>query len=476
MKLYALLDHIGTGKNIHFPDIDIQGISINSNTVQTGEIFVAIPGFKVDGHNFIDKAIEAGVSVVVGEKDLTNLTVPYIQVPSSRSALAQIACLYYGNPSQKKTVIGITGTNGKTTTSFMLKAILEACGQTCSLFGSLNNVVNGQVFSTKNTTPDALELQRQLALSEDEYAIIEVSSQGLTQYRVAGMQFDYCLFTNLDRDHLDYHQDMDEYFSVKAGLFDQLKPEGKAIVNHYNHWGKKLIPRLNLRDEHILLLGDEDNYDLKVNRCITTGSTQIVEANQTYNLNLKILGFHNVLNASMAFLTARQMGLSSSSIIKALEMFPGVPGRFEILKHPIGAIIVIDYAHTAEAFNHCLQTAKEAGATRVFHIFGFRGNRDTGKRREMVNVSQELSDVSILTFDDLDGVTYHEMEQSLYDLNPKGLVIPDRTLAIKEALEQVDEGDWVFITGKGAETYELEFQIPAISDKATVQYILSLEE
>jgi UDP-N-acetylmuramoyl-L-alanyl-D-glutamate--2,6-diaminopimelate ligase len=471
LKLNTLLDHIEINRNDAIPDTEIKGISTNSKTIQIGEVFVAIPGFKVDGHNFIDKAIEVGASVIVGEKDLRDLTVPYIQVTSSRLALAKLACQYYGYPSKKKIVIGITGTNGKTTTSFMLKSILEACGRTCSIFGSINNVVNGQVFPSINTTPDALELQRQLALSEDEYTIIEVSSQGLTQYRVAGMEFDYCLFTNLDRDHLDYHQDMNEYFSVKASLFDQLKPDGKAIVNQYNHWGKKLKNQLKQKDEDIYILGD----NLKIKKSKTNGSTQIIEGNQTYKLSLKILGYHNVLNASMAFLTARQMGLSSTSIIKALEMFPGVPGRFEIIEHPIGATIVIDYAHTAEAFYHCLQTAKDSCAKRVFHIFGFRGNRDTGKRREMVNVSQELSDVSILTFDDLDGVPYDEMEQSLHHLNQIGWVIPDRTLAIKEVLEQVIEGDWVFITGKGAETYELNFQIPTVSDIDTVQYFLSLE-
>lgn len=174
----------------------------------------------------------------------------------------------------------------------------------------------------------------------------------------------------------------------------------------------------------------------------------------------------------MAFLTARKIGLPSNQIIQALEIFPGVPGRFEILHHPNGATIVIDYAHTADAFYHCLQTAREKEAKRIFHIFGFRGNRDVEKRRGMVSVSREISDVSILTLDDLNDIPYEEMEQDLYDLVQQEYVIPDRTLAIKKVLEQVNDGDWVFITGKGAEAYQQSFQIPTGSDKETVLYLL----
>lgn len=472
MKLNTLLEHIETSGKEAFPDIYIHGISINSRAVRPGEIFVAVPGYKVDGHEYIDKAIEAGASVIVGEKDIKNLNVPYIRVPSSRLVLAELACQFYGNPSDGKIIIGITGTNGKTTTSFMLRSILEASGRTCSIFGSIHNVVNGQVLPSINTTPDALELQRQLAWSEDQYAIVEVSSQGLTQSRVAGMKFDYCLFTNLDQDHLDYHKDMEEYFSVKAGLFDQLKPDGKAIVNHYNHWGKKLTDRLKLKEENVLVLGD--GHNLAILPSTASSSPQILEGSQTYDLKLNLRGYHNVLNGSLAYLTARQMGISGHCILKALEVFPGVPGRFEIIQHPIGATIVIDYAHTAEALYHVLQTARGEQAKRVFHVFGFRGNRDTGKRKEMINVSQRLSDMSILTFDDLDGVPPDEMERSLHQLHRRGRVIPDRTLAIKEALMQVNEGDWLLITGKGTETYELQFQYPTVSDIDTVQYLLAI--
>ncbi|WP_191992039.1 UDP-N-acetylmuramoyl-L-alanyl-D-glutamate--2,6-diaminopimelate ligase [Bacillus aerolatus] len=475
MKLNTLLMNITNNANESIHHIDIEGISTNSSSVRPNELFVAIPGYSVDGHAFIEDAIKAGASVVVGEKDLKGLTVPYIRVSNSRFALAKMACQFYETPSKKRIIVGITGTNGKTTTSFMLKHILESSGRTCSLFGSVMNIVNGQVSPAVNTTLGALELQRQLALSKDEIIIIEVSSHGLSQYRVGGMEFDYCLFTNLDHDHLDYHRDMEEYFSVKASLFDQLKPDGKAIINHYNSWGMKLADRLKLNGCNIYTLGEERYCDLRIDKFISEeiNSAVVLEQNKSVRLKLNILGKHNIFNASMAYLTGRELGLESSKIIHALEKLRGVPGRFEVMQHPKGATIVIDYAHTPDALYHCLQTAKEKGAERIFHIFGFRGNRDTEKRREMVSISQEMSDASILTLDDLNGISYEDMEKDLHKLNlqQKGFVIPDRTMAIKCAWDQVDEGDWVFITGKGSEAYQQQYHLPTASDKETVQYL-----
>lgn len=472
MKLSTLLENVTNPINESFRDIDIKGISINSSFVRPNELFVAITGYTVDGHGFIQEAIESGAIAIVGEKDIQGLSVPYIRVSNSRIALAKIASQFYGNPSKKRTVIGITGTNGKTTTSFMLKHILESYSLTCSLFGSVMNIVNGEVFESINTTLDALELQRLLALSNDDIIVMEVSSHGLSQYRVEGIEFDYCLFTNLDQDHLDYHGDMDEYFSVKARLFDQLKPKGKAIINLSNSWGEKLFSQLKRKGLDICTIGGEDHHDLRISKFkpAEKNSAEVYEGKIAAELNLSILGKHNILNASMAYLTARKLGIESGHILQALETFQGVPGRFERFEHPKGAMIVIDYAHTANALINCLRTARENRANRIFHIFGFRGNRDIKKRRNMVHVSHEMSDVSILTLDDLNGVPFEEMEKDLHELNQqKGFVIPDRTLAIKHVWDQVEEGDWILITGKGSETYQQQFYLPAHSDKETVR-------
>ncbi|MFF3099927.1 UDP-N-acetylmuramoyl-L-alanyl-D-glutamate--2,6-diaminopimelate ligase [Viridibacillus arvi] len=473
MKLNILLEHVDKAVNSQLLDIDvdIEGIATNSSLVRPNDIFVAIPGFRVDGHQFIDAAIQAGASVVVGEKDLKDLIVPYVRVSNSRLALAQMACQFYGNPSRNKIVIGITGTNGKTTTTYMLKYILENCGRSCSLFGTVQNVVNGKPLPSVNTTPDALELQKQIAMSEDEFIIMEVSSHGLSQYRVEGVEFDYCLFTNLDKEHLDYHKDMEAYFSVKASLFDQLKPNGLAIINQMDNWGKKLADLLTSKGYQVFLVGDQSYHDLQIIHLQSGISTVSFKGNQSVELSLNILGKHNILNASMAFLTALLIGIPQQKVVYALEKFPGVPGRFEMLQHPNGAMVVIDYAHTADAFYQCLQTAREEGANRVFHVFGFRGDRDKEKRRDMVSVSKEISDVHILTLDDLNDVPYEEMEQALYALKDGGYVISDRTIAIKEVLEHAHKGDWVCITGKGAEDYQQKFRLPTASDKETVEFL-----
>lgn len=465
-------------------EIDIEAISTNSSTVEPNHLFIAIPGFKVDGHYFINDAIQKGASVIVGEKSLEELSIPYlsneekinhnfipyIQVPNSRIALAKMACQFYGNPTKNKTVIGITGTNGKTTIAYMIKHILETEGYSCALFGTVQNVINGQVFPSKNTTPDALELQKQMSLSHDEFIIMEVSSHGITQHRVDGVEFDYCVFTNLDHEHLDYHHDIEEYFSVKASLFNQLSPEGKAIINTFNSWGEKLAEKLTLNGYNVCLLGEKNSDDLQIKKYGSRSSTIVFGGNQEIDLHLQVLGKHNIFNACMALLTVKQIGIPLVKIVEALERFEGVPGRFELFKHPKGAIFVVDYAHTADAFHHCLQTVKDEGARRIFHIFGFRGNRDTSKRKSMVEISKDLCDFTILTLDDLNDVSKEEMERALYELHDE--VILDRTLAIQKVEEGIGKGDWVCITGKGPEPYKENFDLPTSSDKETIEFLI----
>lgn len=458
-------------------NLEIKGISSNSAKVSHNHLFVAIPGYKNDGHQYINDAIHAGACAIVGEKDINPLNVPYFKVENSRLALAEIANEFYQTFTKKRTIIGITGTNGKTTTSFMIKHILEDAGFSCSLFGTIHNVVNGDVIPTINTTLDALELHRLLSISEDDVVIIEVSSHGLSQYRLEGIEFDYCIFTNLDHEHLDYHQNMEEYFSVKASLFAKLKCDGKAIINSCNGWGEKLTQMIDCDKKNIFTLGDNGQHHVKIVSCEKEKSAfgKIVEAGVEYKIKLNILGIHNIYNAAIAFLTARAINIPANQIIQSLESFQGVPGRFDIFKHPNGATVVVDYAHTADAFSHCLNTAHEHEAGQIIHIFGFRGNRDESKRIGMINMSNEISDQIILTFDDLNETTPEEMAEALQKLgkSPKSQVIPDRTLAILHAVENANPADWIFITGKGFEKYQQKYSLPTSSDDDTVRYVLN---
>jgi UDP-N-acetylmuramoyl-L-alanyl-D-glutamate--2,6-diaminopimelate ligase len=477
MKASLLLGNIVNDSNLkaEFANMMIEGISCNSAKVSENDVFAAISGFKHDGHTYIADAISAGAALIIGEKEIGQLPVPYLQVSNSRQVLAKMACAFYGYPSKKHIMIGITGTNGKTTTSFMLRHILEEAGFSCALFGSVMNVVNGEITSSTQTTIDSLELQKQLAESNDDIAIIEVSSHGLSQFRVEGVEFDFCLFTNLDQDHLDYHGDMESYFAVKAGLFTQLKQNGKAIINHYNSWGEKLADQLANSAFDLLIVGKEQSHHLQIGKYKAKMHTyaELFEKDKQHELKLEILGVHNIYNAALSFLTAQQLGLSSSAILQSLSSFKGVPGRFEQYQHPSGAKVIVDYAHTADAFFHCLSTAKEIGAKRIFHIFGFRGGRDETKRQNMASVSAEWSDQPILTLDDLNGVSIEEMTQTLEEIKTShgGKVIHDRTLAIQYAWNEAEEGDWIFITGKGTEAYQQIFTLPVNSDPEAVQYL-----
>lgn len=479
MKLQRLIDSIRSDTHLTVSNREITGISSHSAKVQYGNLFVAIPGLTVDGHDYIDSAIRSGAVAVVGEKPRPSVAVPYFRVPNARLALAQLASQFYGYPADRHTIVGITGTNGKTTTAYLLRHIFETAGTPCALFGTVTNIVNGELLPSESTTPDAVQLQKWLQDSRDPVVVMEVSSHGLQQERVSGTGFDYAIFTNLSHEHLDYHRNLYEYFQVKASLFKRLKSGGEAVVNSHCEWGKRLIDLLmteqmtvstygeNLIDR-VQLLGIDDG-------CHSV--FRIREGTNEYTVRLSVPGLHNVWNAMAAFLTARRMGVDASTIQRALRSFPGVPGRFEQYDHPLGARFIVDYAHTPDGLRHCLRTAKACEARRLVHIFGFRGNRDVSKRKEMVRISANLSDRVILTLDDLNSVKTEDMLRQLKKLGDsygsgKCIVIEDRTKAIQHVWQEAKEGDRVVITGKGPECYQQTFALPCQTDQKTILYLM----
>lgn len=312
MNLQELLKDFTTQS---IPTTPITGLETNSSRIQKGFVFFAIPGHHADGHTYISQAIDNGAVAVVGTRTNLELTVPYIEVQDIRYVLAQSAKRFYRNPSATKCMIGITGTNGKTTTSFLLKEMLEASGLSCSLFGTVKYEINGEEFASPNTTPDSLQLQQFIHKSEDDVIIMEVSSHGIDQLRIEGIEFDFALFTNLDHDHLDYHKTMDAYFEVKARLFDQLKPSGKAVVNTQSVWGKTLAERLKGRGVEVITIEDAS---LLEERSGTTFPT--------------IKGTHNRLNAAMAWLVAEHMDCEHAVLVKGLHAYKGVPGEISTLQ------------------------------------------------------------------------------------------------------------------------------------------------
>ncbi|ARI78640.1 UDP-N-acetylmuramoyl-L-alanyl-D-glutamate--2,6-diaminopimelate ligase [Halobacillus mangrovi] len=457
-------------------DITVEGLADNSREVKENYLFVAVKGFDKDGHSYINQAVRDGVSVVIGEEDLADeVGVPYIKVPNSRRALGILSNKFYHFPAKDKWLIGITGTNGKTTTSYLLKEIIESSGKSCAVIGSIQNIVNGRVYPTQNTTPSSLKINQMLAISTDDVVIIEVTSHALTQYRVEGLAFDMALFTNLSHDHLDYHSSMEEYFEAKRRLFHMLKKEGKAVINTDDSWGAHLERLLKDEGKPVFTVGKEEGRDFQIAQTEANPPKLLIkDKNGETTIYSNMSGMHNMYNMTMSFAAAALVGLDKALIGEAIEKFEGVKGRFQMIKID-EVTAVVDYAHTPDAIYHCLNTARQAGARKIIHVFGFRGDRDSTKRREMVAITSEISDHYILTFDDLNSVSGEEMGEVLRQLqdmhgNEKGKVITDRTLAIREAIELADDGDWILVTGKGNESYQLNYSLPTDSDEETLHY------
>lgn len=457
------------------PSIEILGITDNSKKVTRGSLFVAVKGHEQDGHHYIQDAVKNGAVLIVGQEDLHIQEIPYIKVENSRQALGQLATAFYQNPSQHKIVIGITGTNGKTTTSFFLKHLLEKSGYSVSLIGTIYTEINGVRTKSLNTTPNAGVVHEMLAHSTDQVVVIEVSSHGLMQYRMEGIEFDYALFNNLQHDHLDYHHTMEEYFETKSLLFQKLKPDGMAVINGNDLWGRKLAANLLAEGKQPFVIGYEKQNDLEI-LTLSNHKAKLKSDTEQFILDSVMPGTYNLYNLIMASSVIHDLGMSYTDVNAAMQDFDGVPGRFEQYLLRDGVKFVIDYAHTAEAIELCLQTARSNGAQRITHIFGFRGGRDKTKRKKMLQASCRFSDRSILTIDDLNGVSNERMLEKYQDMQrvcnvlEHSSIIMDRTKAIQEAIGKAEAGDWIIITGKGHEDYKEAFEFPARNDKETVLY------
>lgn len=457
--------------------IKVKGLTSDSREVRQGYLFIAISGFENDGHDYTQEAIANGAIAIIGEKPLA-LKVPYIQVADARQALGKISSEFYSHPSLKARIIGITGTNGKTTTAYLIHHLITEAGFTCGMIGTVENKINNQSRKAINTTPDALALQVLLNESNDEFIVIEISSHALHQHRTEGLQLDLAMFTNLTHDHMDYHQTIDAYYEQKKRIFSLLKKDGIGLVNIDDKWGKKLS--LENLQAKIKTIGEEGNYELQLTS--EKGSYRfrlINEEGEMVIAESPLPGQHNLFNTAFATAACLELGIPKEAILNGITTFSGVPGRWETFRNNKGANFIIDYAHTEDALQYLLQTAEESGARKIFMIFGFRGKRDKSKREKMVKVAATYCHGFILTSDDLNGESRKEVERELHDftqLFPNGDVIMDRTQAITEMWNRAEAGDWVFITGKGREAYHENYCLETENDCDTVQYLLSNDD
>ncbi len=443
---------------------DIEGIAYDSRLVKKNYLFVALPGRQADGARFIDDALRRGAVAIVSEQDAwPRRDIAHIQVDSARSALAEISCAFYDRPSERIELIGITGTNGKTTTSFMCRAILRAAGRQPGLIGTVRYELGNRVIPANRTTPEAPDVQYmldQMVRSGCRAAVMEVSSHALDQRRVYGADFDVAVFTNLTRDHLDYHGSMEKYFAAKAQLFRGLGGMTKsstAVINVDDPWGMQLAstggfqarlltygthPSAAVRAEDVELSSAGSSFTLKS----PWGDMQV---------NLRQMGQYNVSNALGAMAACGALGIKPELMAAALQDMEQVPGRLERVANDRGIHVFVDYAHSDDALANVLATLGEIKQRRLIVVFGCGGDRDHSKRSVMGHIAVRDADYAILTSDNPrseDPLAILSDIRSGVGSATNHETIPDREQAIARALSLAQPGDIVLIAGKGHET------------------------
>jgi len=465
MKLGELLERVQPVETGVDQSTEVTSLAYDSRRVEKGSVFFAIAGEQTDGHLFIEDAVRRGVVAIVSERvPPAGFGSKWVRVGKIRRALSEAARRFYDYPDVKLRVIGITGTNGKTTTAYLLNSILEAAGTRTGLLGTVEYRLGTRVIPASNTTPESLDLTAyfyELAAEGAGAAIMEVSSHALAQERVWGMHFSAAVFTNLTRDHLDYHHDFEHYFAAKQRLFEGLgiPPPELAVINVDDPWGRRLLDIPNPRQ---LTYGLESKADVGVKRysqnlpglsaTLTTPQGQI-------EIESGLLGRANLKNILAATATAIGVGISTDQIQSGIRRLAAVPGRFEKVDEGQPFLVLVDYAHTDDALKNALEAARELTGKRLVVVFGCGGERDRTKRPLMGEVAGQLSDLAILTSDNPrseDPILI--MNDVLVGLQRTGrpyIAEVDREIAIQKALAEAREGDLVLLAGKGHESYQV---------------------
>ncbi len=487
MKLSDLLNNIKVIQVTGMVDTEIKNIVIDSREVNKNSMFVAIKGFKTDGHNFIGDAISKdATAVVVEDKEAIpegfaeKHNFAQIVVENSRVALAEISHVFYNRPSQKLKLIGITGTKGKTTTSYFIKSVLDKLEIKSGLIGTNKYIVDDKEYSSKLTTPEANKinyLMNEMVQAGCEYCVMEVSSHSIALHRIDYLDFDFGVFTNITSDHMDFHKTFEDYLETKKLFFTYLKPDATALVNVDDKNWKRIIEKTNAA---IKTYGTESNADFRMNdiEYDLSGTRLTVSFNQnTFSLETKLIGKFNAYNATAAFATLILAGFDAKEVMEGIKQTPQVPGRFEVIGKGKKKII-IDYSHTADSLKEALlaihHVVKEE--RKIYTVFGCGGDRDRQKRPVMGKIAEELSDFVIVTSDN----PRSEDPMAIIDEIITGMekenhkVIEDREEAIRDAIINSPDDAVILIAGKGHENYqEIKGERKYFSDKDTALKYLS---
>lgn len=441
-------------------ETDIAGIAYDSRKVSKDFVFVCIKGYETDGHRFAASAVQNGAAVIVAE-DRLDVDVPVVYVDDTRKAIAELSAEFYGHPADKLSLVGITGTNGKTTITYLIKSILESAGKSVGVIGTNQNIIGDKLLLTKSTTPttpNALELEQlfnEMVLHGAEYVVMEVSSHALELDRVYGCNFSVGVFTNLTQDHLDFHKTMENYYNAKAKLFDISE---RGVVNYDDEYGKRIAQR----GSNILKAGTGDSCDLRAeNIKISSRGAQfdMIYKGKSYPASIRIPGRFSVYNAICAAGAALQLGIDIADVIKGLADAPGVVGRVEVVPTDTDYTVIIDYAHTPDGLENVINCVKGFAEGRTITLFGCGGDRDSTKRPIMGEIAGRLSDYSIITSDnprteDPEKIV-REIEAGMKKTDGQYTLITDRREAIGYALSIARKGDVIILAGKGQETYQI---------------------
>lgn len=500
MKLKELLNRFEYISAQGATSNELTGLVCDSRHVRPGYMFVAISGYQQDGWGFVGSAIERGATVIISEHDVidckklegcdagTIKNICFVQVADSKLALAKLSAAFYGDPSEALTMVGVTGTNGKTTTTYLIDEVLKGADMLPGMLTTVQYEIGQRSIPAVRTTPEAPALHDLLAQMQKvgcRSAVMEVSSHSIVQKRVAGVDFDVVVFTNLTRDHLDYHKTMEHYFEAKAELFYDLR-QGEnpavAVINIDDEWGRKLVadPAVTAK---VITYGVDDNADVRANNISVTpeGCSFTVDTTVgSMDLKIKLLGRFNVSNALAAVATGICLGIDLDSLVRSLSQAECAAGRLEVVRGSGNtAQVFVDYAHTDDALKNVLQTLRELTKGKLFVVFGCGGDRDRTKRPAMGKVAEYLADYTILTSDnprrEEPRAIINEIAGGFIDSN-RYKVIEDRKEAIVYAISLAGKDDVVLIAGKGHENFQIfKNKTVAFDDRQVVRDMIGGE-
>ena len=446
-------------------DKQVTSICYDSRRADSGSLFVAIRGERVDGHDFIAEAVDRGAVGVVCQKEVASHRVASVVVDDSRAALARLAATFYGEPSRKLRMIGVTGTNGKTTTTFLIKHLLQRANQKTGLIGTVSYEIGERVLPAYHTTPESLELQELLSQCVDAGCagvVMEVSSHALAQNRASEIDFDVAVFTNLTQDHLDFHHGMKDYFEAKARLFEGVRSGRKksrvGIVNVDDPYGQQLIARFG-KELSIVTYGMGARAEFRASNFkveMSGTSYQLDTRDKSYLVRLPLIGRFNIYNSLAALASVHALGVDVRSSVLALSRAPQVPGRLEAVPAKRQFQVFVDYAHTDDALLNVLRTCRDLNPNRLILVFGCGGDRDRAKRALMGAAADQYADHSIITSDnprteDPEAII-RQIEAGFRHGRYEKIV--DRRAAISRAISMAGPRDIVLIAGKGHEKYQ----------------------